>query len=68
MKRLQVSILAVVLIIVACAMAFTALKINHPLEGWDEAAYLASRLRNKRPRFVVERAVRMTFRLRVASF
>src|SRR5208337_3917256 len=26
------------------------LSINHPLQGWDEAAYLTSRLRNKVPR------------------
>jgi hypothetical protein len=42
--------------------------INHPLEWWDEAAYRSSRFRNKLPRFVVERAVRITFRRRIASF
>ena len=41
---------------------------NHPLQRKDEAKYLASRLRNKLPRFVVDRAVRITFRRRIASF
>ena len=35
---------------------------NHPLNWWGEAAYLSSRIRNRVPRFAVERAVRMTFR------
>ncbi len=41
---------------------------NDPLQGWDDVAYLNSRLRNKIPRLAVERAVRMTFRRRIACF
>src|SRR5271157_2088362 len=44
------------------------INLNHPLQGWDEAAYFTSRLRNKVPRLAVERAVRMTFRRRIACF
>ncbi len=53
---------------ISLAICTTPFTFNHPLEWWDEAAYRSSRSRNKLPRFVVDRAVRITFRRRIASF
>ncbi len=51
-----------------CRGLSPALFFNHPLQGWDEAAYLTSRVRNKVPRLAVERAVLVTFRRRIVFF